>query len=186
MLSRLNKFLYSSIIISILMLIIGFIFMVFPEVSFETITYVLAITLIVNGVYFIVEKENSLLVFNFLTLGIIELLLGIVLLLRPEFMKILFPIVAGMVMIVKSTMDLRISLLLKSCGYDSWLSISVCSIVSIVCGLIIIINPQIGTIALTASLGIMIIIYSISSIIDIFIFKKNINTIVKALEKDLK
>ena len=54
MLNRLNKFLYSSIIISVLMLVIGLIFIIFPEVSFETITYILSIILIVNGIYFII------------------------------------------------------------------------------------------------------------------------------------
>lgn len=63
MLNRLNKFLYSSIIISVLMLVIGLIFIIFPEVSFETITYILSIILIVNGIYFIIEKETKLVLF---------------------------------------------------------------------------------------------------------------------------
>ncbi|MDY5993442.1 MAG: DUF308 domain-containing protein [Bacilli bacterium] len=60
MLNRLNKFLNSSIVISVLMLVIGLIFIIFPDVSFTTITYVLAIILIVNGIYFIIEKETSM------------------------------------------------------------------------------------------------------------------------------
>ena len=123
MLNRLNKFLYSSIIISVLMFVIGMIFIIFPDVSFTTITYVLAIILIVNGIYFIIEKEASLFFSSFLTLGIIELLLGIVMLLNPDIMKTLFPIVAGIVMVTKATLDLRLSLLLKKYEYDTWLSI---------------------------------------------------------------
>ena len=57
MAERINKFLYSSIIISILLFVLGMIFMIFPEVSFETITYILSVVLIINGIYFIVEKE---------------------------------------------------------------------------------------------------------------------------------
>ena len=45
MLNKLNKFLYSSIIISIIMFIIGLIFIIYPEVSFTTITYILSILL---------------------------------------------------------------------------------------------------------------------------------------------
>ena len=44
MVNKLNKFLTSSIIISIMMFIIGLIFIVYPEVSFETITYILSVT----------------------------------------------------------------------------------------------------------------------------------------------
>ena len=183
MLKKLNRFLYSSIAISVLMFLIGVIFIAFPEVSFETITYILAIVLVANGIYFIVEKENSLFFGGFLTLGIVELLLGVVMLLNPDIMKTLFPIVAGIVMVTKSTFDLRISLTLHKYEYSNWLSIFILSIISIICGLIIIINPSIGTMALTVSLGLLITINSISSIVDTIIFKKNIKEISKLLEK---
>lgn len=183
MLNRLNKFLNSSIVISVLMFVIGMIFIIFPDVSFTTITYVLAIILIVNGIYFIIEKETSKFFSSFLTLGIIELLLGVVMLLNPDVMKTLFPIVAGIVMVTKATLDFRLSLLLKKYEYDTWLSIFICSLISIISGVIIIINPSIGTMALTVSLGLLITVNSISSIVDTIIFKKNIKEISKLLEK---
>ncbi len=183
MLNKLNKFLYSSIIISIIMFIIGLIFIIYPEVSFTTITYILSILLIVNGIYFLIEKESSIFFSSFLTLGVIELLLGIIMLVNPDIVKTLFPIVAGIIMITKSTLDLRLSILLYRNNISSWLSLLICSIISIICGLIIILNPSIGTIALTTSLGILITVYSISNIIDTIIFKKNIKEITKLLEK---
>lgn len=183
MLNKLNKFLYSSIIISIIMFIIGLIFIIYPEVSFTTITYILSILLIVNGIYFLIEKESSIFFSSFLTLGVIELLLGIIMLVNPDIVKTLFPIVAGIIMITKSTLDLRLSILLYRNNINSWLSLLVCSIISIICGLIIILNPSIGTIALTTFLGILITVYSISNIIDTIIFKNNIKEITKLLEK---
>lgn len=183
MLKRLNKFLYSSIVISILMLIIGLTFIIFPEVSFKTITYILSFALIINGIYFIAQKELNLFFSNLSTLGIVELLLGVVLLLKPDLVKTLFPIVAGIIMVTKSTMDLRLSILLKKNEYSSWLYIFICSVISIVCGLIIIINPNIGTIALTLSLGILITLYSVSNIVDTIMFKKNVDNIVKILDR---
>lgn len=183
MLNKLNKFLYSSIIISIIMFIIGLIFIIYPEVSFTTITYILSILLIVNGIYFLIEKESSIFFSSFLTLGVIELLLGIIMLVNPDIVKTLFPIVAGIIMITKSTLDLRLSILLYRNNINSWLSLLICSIISIICGLIIIVNPSIGTIALTTFLGILITVYSISNIIDTIIFKNNIKEITKLLEK---
>ena len=183
MLNKLNKFLYSSIIISIIMFIIGLIFIIYPEVSFTTITYILSILLIVNGIYFLIEKESSIFFSSFLTLGVIELLLGIIMLVNPDIVKTLFPIVAGIIMITKSTLDLRLSILLYRNNISSWVSLLICSIISIICGLIIILNPSIGTIALTTSLGILITVYSISNIIDTILFKNNIKEITKLLEK---
>ena len=68
MLQKLNKLYLSSIIISILMFILGLIFIIFPEVSFTTMTYALSAILIVNGIYFIVDKESSIFSSSFLKL----------------------------------------------------------------------------------------------------------------------
>ena len=92
MLKKLNKFLNSSIAMAILMLLMGLIFIIFPKTSFETITYIIAVILIINGIYFIVEKNNTYLFPGFLSLGIIELLAGIVILINPNIVKTLFPI----------------------------------------------------------------------------------------------
>ena len=51
MIEKLNKFLYSSIIISILMFVLGMMFIIFPQMSFESITYILSVVLIINGIY---------------------------------------------------------------------------------------------------------------------------------------
>ena len=184
MIEKLNKFLYSSIIISILMFVLGMMFIIFPQMSFETITYILSVVLIINGIYFIIEKEDSFFFSGFLTLGIIQILIGLILILNPILMKTLFPIFVGIVMVTISTLDFRISLLLKKYGYKNWLSIFIFSVISIICGLIIIIKPTtIGTVAITTYLGLILSIYSISNIIDSIIFIKNIKEITKLLKK---
>ena len=95
MLKKLNKFLNSSIAMAILMLLMGLIFIIFPKTSFETITYIIAVILIINGIYFVIEKNNTYLFPGFLSLGIIELLVGIVILINPNIVKTLFPILIG-------------------------------------------------------------------------------------------
>lgn len=183
MLSKINKFLYSSIALSILMFVIGIIFIIEPEASFNTITYILAIVLIINGIYFLFEKETSIFFTGFITFGVVEILLGVVMFLNPDIVKTLFPIVTGIIMISKSAIDLRFSFLLNKNGYSNWLSLAICAVISIACGLIIIFYPSIGTVALTTYLGILITVYSISNIIDTIMFKKNINEIAKLLDK---
>ena len=127
MLKKLNKFLYSSVIISVIMFIIGLIFMIYPDISFKTITYILSIVLIINGLYFVIEKESSIFFSNFLTFGVVEILLGIIMLVNPDIVKTIFPIVVGIIMIAKSSLDLRLSILLHNNNYSSWLSIFICS-----------------------------------------------------------
>ncbi len=183
MVEKLNKFIYSSIAISILMFIMGLIFVVYPDISFTTVTYILSVLLIINGIYFIATKEGSIFFSSFLTIGVIDVLLGLVMILNPDIIKVLLPIVVGIVMIVKSVLDLRISILLYRNEYSNSLFLFVCSIISVICGLFIVINPSFGTIALTTTLGIIIMIYAISNIIDTIVFKKDINEIIKLFEK---
>ena len=101
MLQKLNKFLNSSIVISGLMFLIGLILIIYPEMSFDTLTYVLSAMLIINGLYFIIEKESSILFSGFLMLGVIELLLGIVVILNPNIIKTLLPLKLSNNMIAK-------------------------------------------------------------------------------------
>lgn len=183
MVKKLNKFIYSSIAISILMFIMGLLFIIYPEISFTTVTYILSVLLIINGIYFIATKEESIFFSSFLTIGVINVLLGLVMILNPDIVKTLFPIVVGIVMIVKSVLDLRISILLYRNKYNNSLLLFICSIISVICGLFIVINPSIGTIALTTTIGIIITLYSISNILDTIIFKKDINEIVELLKK---
>lgn len=182
MLKKLNKFLNSSIAMAILMLLMGLIFIIFPKTSFETITYIIAVILIINGIYFIVEKNNTYLFPGFLSLGIIELLVGTIILINPNIVKTLFPILIGIVMITKSSLDIRLSLSLKNIKGSNWLLLFICAILSVICGIIIIINPNLGSIAITTYIGIVLTIYSITNIVDTIMFKKYINDIVKVFK----
>ena len=101
---------------------------------------------------------------------------------NPDIVKTLFPIVVGIVMITKSSLDLRLSLLLNENGYKNWLILFILSILSIVCGIIVIANPTIGRVAITSYIGFIIAFYSLSALVDTFIFKKNIKDIIKLIE----
>ena len=182
MLEKFNKFLNSSIVLSVLMFILGLIFMIYPSVSFSVVTYIIAIFLILNGLYFIIEKDNSIFFSGFLTLGVLELLMGIIMLINPNIVKTLFPIVVGISMVVKSALDLRISINLSSVNYKNWLILFICSLLGIICGVYIIVNPGVGSQVITTYVGIVIMVYAISNIIDTIVFKKNVNDIVKLLK----
>ena len=132
MLEKFNKFLNSSIVLSILMFVLGLIFMIYPTVSFSVVTYIIAIFLILNGIYFIIEKDSSL--------------------------------------------------LLSDAGYKNWLVLFICSLLGIICGIYIIVNPTVGSDVITTYVGIVIMVYAISNIIDTIVFKKNVNDIVKLLK----
>lgn len=179
---RINKVFYSSIFAEVFLLILGLIFMIFPDLSFTIMTYILAGVLIINGIFYITTKDNLLIYNDFFTLGIVEVLLGAVILINPSIIKVLVPIVLGIVVVVKSSLDLKLSITLSKSDIDGWVLMLICSLISIILGVIIVVNPLIGSVTIQISLGILLIFKSISGIIDMIWIKKNINKIIKFLE----
>lgn len=180
---KFNKYMGISILSCVLFLVLGCLFLLYPETSFKAVSIVLSVLLIVCGVYLIVDYSGKILFTNFLTTGIFSLILGIILLIHPEALTVLIPIVVGVWMITTAIVDIQLSLSLKRVGYSSWVLPTIMSIIAIVCGVLMIVYPQSGTIALTTLFGILLIIYSVAAMLDLIIFKKNVNDIVKEIEE---
>jgi uncharacterized membrane protein HdeD (DUF308 family) len=74
------------------------------------------------------------------------------------------------------------SLALKDSSKQYWLITYILSLLTIIAGLCLIFNPEIGYLSLTRVIGSLTIIYSICDIIGTVIFKKNIKAIAKVFE----
>lgn len=185
MIKKLNKLLTSSIIISLLFLIIGLIIIIYPENSIKVLSILLAIFLIINGLYLIIIGADIRNIFfiDFFPTGILSLLLGILMILYPNTLSIIIPITLGIWFIWISIFKLRLSISLKNIDEPAWILTIITSILSIICGLILIFNPISSSIAITMFTGAIIIIYAISDLIDMIVFKKNVNKIVKHFKK---
>ena len=181
MLKKFNKYINISIILTLLFLALGILVVCFPTTSIKVIAIIIAALLIVGGIFLISDYGISIFWVNLTAVGILSILMGIILLLYPDILVILIPIVVGMFVIVNSIVDIQISLVLKDCGYNMWfLSI----ILSIPLGLIF------GTFAALKknkwqdqliSVGVMVVI-SIPSYVYCFIIQYLNNLIVFFLD----
>lgn len=170
-----------SIVLTILFFLIGIILILFPNMKILTISYAISILLIFLGITLVIYSFDKLYLINYLSFGVLQVILGGVILIYPYALTTLLPISVGVWMILKSTIDLRLSMVLKSCKVNDWIYVTILSILAIICGIMLIIKTQIGTIELTVIVGIFLTAYSLTSIIDIAIFKENINAIVKKI-----
>jgi uncharacterized membrane protein HdeD (DUF308 family) len=155
--------------------------MIYPDMSIKIISYLIACILIAAGITLIVSYGGSVFLTGFLSTGILAIILGIIIFIYPNSLAIIIPIVVGIWMITSSVVNMQMALSLRKAGYSNWLLAVILAIITIACGILIIINPNSGATALTEFFGIMLIIYSISDIIDIIIFKNNVNDIIKLL-----
>src|SRR5574344_1891929 len=181
MFKKFNKFMWLSIIVCILFGIIGIMLIAYPDISIKVISYLVAASLLAAGITLIVSYSNSYFLVNFLPAGILSILLGIIILIYPNSLAMVIPIVIGIWMITSAVINMQVSLSLKKVGYQNWIFPVIMAVITILCGLLIIVNPSTGAIALTEFSGIMLIIYAVSDIIDLLIFKSNINDITKML-----
>lgn len=182
-----NKYLNLSIIISVISILFGLVIVIWPNISLDVIAYIIACFLIVYGSYNFIESFtiNPLICLLQMTTSILSMMMGIIIFLNPDVFEKIIPIVLGITFIISGFFKTRISFVIKNVD-SSWYFTLGASILMIICGFVLIINPKISALMLTTIIGTLLIIYSISGIIDTIIFKKKIKDITKYFDKLLK
>lgn len=185
MLNKLNKYLNSGIILTIVFLLVGGILIVKPDISFNIISYLIGASLIVSGIYlFIIDSKTKNIFINVFLYAILLTLIGILIILNPVTLKVILPIFLGLWFLISGIFKIRLDIYMKDEPY--FILSLITNIITVICGVILLINPVESVSAITISLGIIIVVSSISSLIDIIIFKKNINSVVKYLKEEYK
>ncbi len=123
------------IVSALLCAALGVVLLVWSEETIDIICRALAAILMVLGViqlasYFLNRLES---VFH-VAFGLIELLVGVWIFLKPESVVSLIPIVIGVILLIHGVSDLRTAFETKKNGYDSWWSILIMAAISIICG----------------------------------------------------
>lgn len=185
MLKKLNNFILSSIVVSILFALVGLGMMIFPDISLNVIAYTIAIIFIILGVYLFILDRRSLFMIDMMFTGILMIILGIIIMIYPKSFSLLIPIVLGIWIIADSLFKIRLSISLKDYDDTPWVLLLILSIVSLICGIIFIIHPLASSSIITMLFGSLIIVYAISDIVDMVMFKKYVDKIVKTFKKKL-
>ena len=187
MIGKLNKYINSSIVISALLMLLGIGIFVYPTMSLKVFSYSIAIIISLFGLFLIIEdiRYNIGMLFDFSLLGIMFFLLGLILLKYPNTLTSLIPIFLGIWFIVSGFVKGRWTYYLSDYKLSIRILSFIMSILSIVCGIIFIFNPLDGANYIASFVGILLIIYSISDIVDMIIFKINVNKIYKNIKDGL-
>ena len=182
---KFNKLMTISLITSIAFIIFGLVLILFTKKELDVIGYVAAILLIINGVLNVTDDYKQFKVFYFFdgfTSGLLSIIFGIIIIANPEHVALIMPIMIGLWIIISSTFKLRMALALKDSSKTNWILPYILSILTIITGLCLIFNPEIGSLGIAAVIGFLTILYGICDVIDVIIFKKNIKAIAKVFE----
>lgn len=189
MIKKLNSFINSSICISIMFIIIGIIMVIMPKMSLEILGVILSIILIINGIILMItdiKLNNNFIPVDILPASILSILLGIMMLIYPNILSIIIPLMLGTWFIMTSIFKIRLTLYLSKIKNTPWILLMLISILSIVCGLILILNPIDSSVAITLFIGIVIIVYAISDITNMIVLKRNIKNLTKYFKENIK
>ncbi len=176
-----------GIFASILLIVLGIFLIMKPDEILKTLIQVMGIILLLMGAfdfmsYFKMSDEEKL--FNYgLFKGIMELCIGILFIFRFEVLTSIFPIVIGLVVIFINIFKLQLSINLKQIEAPSWFIGVMISTISIILGIVIILNPFETVKLLVITSGVIIVVSEISNIIYSIMILTQLKKITKVVQE---
>ncbi len=171
----------SEILSSILLCLFGLLLIFKSAETIITISYVIGSIIIAMGVLaFIDYLRNKGTNSMGIAYGLIALILGVVIITNPEAIASIIPIIIGVGIIINSAIKLQYSLDLRKIKNSMWKTTLLVSILSTLCGVVILFNPFEGAVIITQIIGAFLVIYAIVDVICAY----NINKSVKEINKE--
>ena len=184
-----KKFFRSSLITSLFLIALGLLLVFQTDAVIYSISYIIGGILIALGVLAIIkfiqgtndEQKREL----DIVYGIVSVILGIVEIKNPEAIASIIPIILGISIIISSATKLQYAFELKSNGNNLWKTTMVLSIISTLCGIVLLFNPFKALTSFTQVVGIFIIIYAVLDMISTFTIKRNVKIFQKTMEEGI-
>ena len=183
--SKFTKMMNISFITSVWFIILGITMFILRNNKIDRLALITAGIFIFYGGANMIDDYKAFKPFYFFdgfTSGLLSIMLGVIITMNRDSVPLFLPMVIGLWFIISSTFKLRMSLALKDTNNKAWVPTYLLSLLTIVIGLLLIINPSIGSLSIKMILGSAFILFAILDMIGVYLFKKNIKAIVKVFE----
>ena len=159
-----------SIVVSVLMICLSLFLMFKPLESLEVFTVIFAIIILLSGLgylvsYFTISKESRLFSIDLL-LGLATIISGIMLLVYKKDVINIFPVILGIWIIISNLFKLQLSINLSLFLDNTYLGLVLITILMIIFGLLLIINPFASFMTITLTAGILLLITEVVNLIE--------------------
>ena len=179
--SDIKKSAWSSVIESLALLVLGVLFVVWPEEMILLISYIVGAFFIVKGAFQIInyflEKGQNDFFNNGLLFGVVSALIGIAALIIGENIVDIFRIVVGIFIIYESLVRINTAIKLHAASINIWKYVLLLALIILVLGVLVTFNNA-GTI-----IGWVMIVSGLIGIVGDILFVQQINNIVEKLTK---
>ena len=117
--------------------------------------------------------------------GIVTVIFGIIIIKNYQAIASIIPAVIGIAIIISSAGKLNYAFQLKSDENRLWKTTMVISIISTLCGVVLLFNPFEAALGIMKIIGAFIIIYAVLDIISTLAIKSSVTKIRKAMEETI-
>lgn len=185
-----KKIFWTSIASTIAILVFGGLLFAFPETVIKSITIALAVIFMAVGIipiinYFRFRSSGIATTFGFM-MGVFCIIVGLILLMNENILNIIIPIIAGVWIIINSINRIAIAMDLRDAKVTIWAITLVYAIITLVIGVLLILDPVNGGRLVTKTVGIIIMGYSALDLIELILVKIKFGQLVKSVKNDVK
>lgn len=178
-----------GILLSILLIGLAIFLMLKPMEIISTLIKIIGIFILICGVFdfanYLIKKENKLVDYGLIK-GVMELTIGIMFIFKHELLIDLFPSLLGIIIVFINIFKLQMSLNLKDLNDKNYLTGIIISSLSIILGIIILINPFETVEIVVIVSGAVLLLSELSNIIYSIMVLRNIKrnniNVIKVIE----
>ena len=174
-----KKTAWSAVIESFAILILGILFIVWPDTMMKVVSYVVGSILIIKGILDIIsyfmDKRQYDFFDNGLLLGVISILIGAAALFIGEDIANVFRIVVGIFIIYESLVRINTAIKLSSIGIESWKYIMLIGVAVLVLGIVVTFSD------VASIIGWMMIVAGVVGAIGDILFIQQVDRVAKTI-----
>lgn len=185
-----KKFLKSSIITSAILIVLGVLLILQSETTIMMISYIIGGVLVAIGALALiryVKNGESPALRNELDIvyGIVTIIFGIIIIQNYQAIASIIPAVIGIAIIISSAGKLNYAFQLREDESRMWKTTMVISIISTICGVILLFNPFKAALGIMKIIGMFIILYAVLDLVSTVAIRSSVIKIQKAVEETI-
>ena len=185
----LKKVFLMSLVSSLLFFVFGLLLFLQADAVIKTVSVMIGIILVGLGIVPIVnyfKTRNAGFFSNTgLLYGIFSVVAGFIILFNSDILATIIPILSGVWVIVNSVNKIQISMELRDEKVDFWIVSFIFSLLMLVVGAFLIINPLKSSLYVTQTIGIVIMVYAALDIIDTIVIKVKAKKVAKDISDSI-
>lgn len=182
---KINNWLNAATGSTILLVVLGAIFVAWPGLIVDIFRTALGVILIAVGVGLIafdLSKRSNLSAFGGSVVGVVSLVLGILVFATPSILYII-PKIVGVILLLVGCFKLRLTLGMKNANTNVLIVSIVTNVITFLSGLILLLWTGEALEAAIAILGVILIVEGISSFVDVMVLRNNVKDFKRAFTK---